>query len=61
MVEASSRMKALMNDLVLEARRSGYIMAELRYESELWNDEHDKLYAVLTHSDRFKEIYAKEV
>jgi len=61
MAEASGRMKWLFDDLVREARRSGYIMAEVRYESELWNDEHDKVYAVLTHGDRFKEIYAKEV
>lgn len=59
--EVSGRMKAIMDDFVREARRSGYIMADVRYEGEPWNDEHDELYAVVVHSDNFREIVSKEV
>ena len=59
--EASGRMRAIMEDFVRECRRSGLIMAEMRYEGEAWNDEHDKLFGVMTYDDRFKEIIAKEV
>lgn len=59
--EVSGRMKYIMDDFVREARRSGYIVANMRYESEAWNDERDKLYAVFTYGDNFREIVSKEV
>ena len=59
--EVSGRMKYIMDDFVREARRSGYVMAEIIYESASWNDEHDKLHAVMTYDDRFKEVITMEV
>lgn len=59
--EVSGRMKWIMEDFVRECRRSGLIAADIRYESEAWNDEHDKLYGVMTYSDNFREIVTKEV
>lgn len=59
--EVSGRMRYIMDDFVREARRSGLIAADIRYESEAWNDEHDKLYAVFTYGDNFREIVTKEV
>lgn len=57
----SGRMKAIMRDFVSEARRSGYLTAEIRYEDGLWNDEHDKVYGVFEYKDLFKDIVAEEV
>ena len=41
----SGRMSALIRDLVLESRRSGYQLADIRYESFEWNDERERTYA----------------
>lgn len=54
-------MQGLINDLVLEARREGLRMADIRYESELWNEEKDLVYCRFYDSGGDFKTIEKEV
>lgn len=54
MADVNGRMRALVNDLVRESRREGMRVAEIRYESETWNDERDNVFITFVDSkDKF--------
>ena len=62
MADINGRMRALVNDLVRESRREGMRVAEIRYESETWNDERDKVFISFVDScDKFHVKCIKEV